>query len=147
MVRRPGDAIRSIVNLFARLGRDEYGTQEEAAVYYIERLAALEGLGRRFPERRRTGLTHEALLRDPDGALAAISQVLNVDPPLANHYVSLAASRVGGGGDPLQSGRYSRIEPGLSGAALGDAALDLPNAIVEEACERYRRLRILFGEE
>lgn len=148
VVRRPAEAIRSIVNLYAKLGRDEYRTQEEAAAYYVERLTALEALWHRFPAPQRTGLTHEALLRDPDGALAAISSRIGIDPPLENRYVSLAASRRGGGGDPLQSGQHSRIEPALSRTACSDELLpDVPAGLVREAEGRFRHLSALFGEE
>ncbi|MCJ2186817.1 sulfotransferase family protein [Novosphingobium beihaiensis] len=145
VVRRPDEAIRSIVNLYAQLGRDEYRTQEEAAAYYIERLTALEGLWHRFPAHRRTGLTHEALVRDPDAALAAISARIGFDPPLENRYASMAASRRKGGGDPLQSGRYSRIEPALSRPA--GPALDLPEAAVRQANGLYQGLSALFAAD
>ncbi|MCJ2178943.1 sulfotransferase family protein [Novosphingobium album (ex Hu et al. 2023)] len=148
VVRRPTDAIRSIVNLYTRLGRVEYRTQEEAAGYYVERLAALEALWHRFPARRRSGLTHEALLCDPDGTLAAISRRIGINPPLENHYVSLAASRHGGGGDPLQSGRHSRIESALSRAAGGDGPLSGVSAsLISEAYDRFQRLSTLFDDD
>ena len=147
VVRRPGDTVRSIVRLFERVGRDEYRTQMDAALYYIERLAALEALWHRFPVSRRIGLTHEQLLRDPGAALAAISARLDFVPPLENRYVSLAASRRGGGGDPLESGRHSRIEPSLSAFAGDDFPLGIPAATAREAQERYRRLSLLFSGE
>ncbi|SFF87004.1 hypothetical protein SAMN05518801_102335 [Novosphingobium sp. CF614] len=147
VVRRPGDAIHSIVRLFAGLDRGEYATQAEAGAYYVERLAALESLWHKFPARRRIGLTHEALVREPDRALAAISARLGFLPPLENRYVSLAASRRGGGGDPLVSGRHTRIDPALSGPARDDAPLDLPAGLADAARERYRRLAALFEDD
>ena len=143
LVRRPGDAIRSIASLFA--GRDEYATPAAAAAYYIERLGALAALWHGFPPERRIGLTHEALLSDPDRALAAISARLGFAPPLENRYSSLAASRRGGGGDPLVSGRHARIEPALSAPFRADSPLELAPDVAEAAWEAYRRVCALFA--
>lgn len=142
LVRRPGDAIRSIANLFA--GREEYATPAQAAAYYLERLEALAALWERFPPERRIGLTHEALMRDPDAALAAISRRLDITPPLENRYVSLAASRRGGGGDPLVSGRHARIDPALSDPFRIDSPLDLPAEVCARLREAYEGLARAF---
>jgi hypothetical protein len=144
MVRRPGDAISSIVKLFAGLGRDEYATDEAAARYYIDRLHALESLWGRFPAECRMGITHEALLLDPDGELAKLSARLYFDPPLANRYVSLAASRKGGGGDPVVSGLHDRIESKLAKYGRDDARPAVPACLMADAWEGYRRLCALF---
>ncbi|WP_231568209.1 sulfotransferase family protein [Novosphingobium malaysiense] len=146
MVRRPGDAIRSIVKLFRRVGKNEYRTQEAAAAYYVERLAALETLWRRFPPDRRIGLTHKALLRDPARQLAAISARLKLVPPLVNRYDSPPASRQGGGGDPLTSGRYARIEPRLHDPHA-DAPLEIPPELAAQCEDRYLRLCDLYSED
>lgn len=147
IVRRPGDAIASIVRLFAGLDRREYETQEEAAAYYIERLSALEALWHRFPASGRIGLTHETLMQDPDGTLAAISRRLDFVPPLENRYVSFAASRRGGGGDPLVSGLHTRIEPVFSSLVRDDAPLDLPADLAGRAQDIYRRLCETFLQD
>lgn len=147
MVRRPGDAIASIVRLFAGLNRREYETQEEAAVYYLERLTALETLWGQFPAQRRIGLTHDMLVQDPDRALAAISHRFGFAPPLENRYVSLAASRWGGGGDPLVSGRHTRIEPQLFGLTHEDAPLDIPADLADRVCNIYQRLGAAFRQD
>ncbi|MCT2398906.1 sulfotransferase family protein [Novosphingobium mangrovi (ex Huang et al. 2023)] len=147
VVRRPGDAIGSIVRLFAGLKKNEYGTREEAAGYYVERLAMLEALWHGFPARRRIGLTHEALMGDPAHALECISERLGFVPPLKNIYTSPAASRRGGGGDPLVSGRHTRIDPALSGAPREDLRLELRADLLNEAQDRYRRLSNLFLED
>ncbi|GAM05783.1 sulfotransferase [Novosphingobium sp. MBES04] len=147
LVREPFASVRSIVDLFARLGRDEYRTHEEAASYYIGRLAALAEMWPRFEAARRIGLTHEALLRDPDAVLAAISTRLGITPPLVNAYRSKAASRRGGGGDPLVSGRHSRIEPGLPGRPVDPSDLDLSPATCVQLQESYAALAALFGRD
>ena len=144
IVRRPEQAIASIVRLFTRLDRKEYETASEAAQYYVERLAALEGMWHRFPGFRRIGLTHEALLQDPDRALSAVSGRFGFSPPLENRYVSPPASRRGGGGDPLVSGRHTRIESRLAHPIQKNPVLDLPADLASEAEERYRRLSTLF---
>lgn len=145
LVRRPGDAIRSISSLFA--GRREYATLAEAADYYVERVEALQTLWPRFPPERRIGLTHEALLTDPERALAAISARLGFSPPLENRYVSLSASRRGGGGDPLVSGRHARIEPALSIPFRADSRLELPEDVMARASDAYRGLAALFAHD
>lgn len=145
MVRRPGDAICSIVKLFAGIGRGEYATGDAAAQYYIERLLALEQLWKRFPKDHRVGVTHEALLFDPEGELARLSDSLNFVPPLENRYVSLAASRKGGGGDPIVSGFHNRIESTLAAHGREDALPEVSPHLLTEACARYSRLRALFS--
>lgn len=124
VARDPGPAIRSIRQLYAELGRDEYGTDTEAATYYAERVEALADLWHRFPADRRAGTTHAALLAAPETGLAQLSQRLKIDPPLENRYESPAASRGGGAGDPTASGRFTRIEPRPPDAARDAAALD-----------------------
>ncbi|WP_325414452.1 sulfotransferase [Sphingobium sp.] len=140
MVRRPGDAICSIVRLFSTLGRDEYASEQEAAIYYVERLKALAALWDRFPPHRRVGITHEALMGAPDTALGKISAGLNLAPALENRYVSLAASRRGGGGDPIASGRYNCIQVLLDKSRRPDANPDIPSVLMADACARYERL-------
>ena len=147
LVRRPGDAIHSIVRLFAGLGRAEYQTYEEATQYYVERVTALAALWDRFSGQRRIGFTHETLLASPDRALAAISRQLSFCPPLENRYVSLAASRRGGGGDPLQSGNHTRIQSDPSATGVPDRPLDAPAALVEQAEDAYTKMKSRFAAE
>lgn len=113
MLREPGPAIHSTTKLFVDLGRDEYLSHVDAAEYYVERVTALQTLWDRFPQENRIGLTHRGLLRNLDHGLASISDQLGFAPALVNRYVSLAASRNSGGGDPTRSGWYNRIEPAL----------------------------------
>lgn len=126
IVRSPGAAIKSIRALYDGLVRDEYGTDSLAAEYYLSRLEAMSVSWGKFAPDRRVGLTHAALLDDPDAALARISQQLAITPILENRYASLSASRTGGGGDPTTSGRYTKIEP-RKGSPLDDPinALDI----------------------
>jgi len=144
VVRRPGDAIRSIVDLYARLGRDEYATHEHAAVYYVERLQALKAMWPRFADHRRIGLTHEGLVACPDRVLADISARLDFRPPLANHYVSPAASRIGGGGDPLVSARHDHIVADRTIADQADATIEASVELTEQANALYREMIASF---
>ncbi|MCJ2183524.1 sulfotransferase [Novosphingobium sp. 1949] len=146
VVRQPEATIPSIVRLFAKLGRNEYRTQAEAADYYIERVGALAAMWHRFPAERRIGLTHGALLADPDAQLARISRALAIDPPLENTYRSHAASRRGGGGDPYVSARHSRIEPSLEPVAANAPPLDLPPATADEARRVFEQVAALFQQ-
>lgn len=144
LVRGPGESIRSIVDLFTRLGRRAYDTPQKAALYYAERLETLATLWRRFPSERRVGITHGSLLRNPDDTLQYISAQLRLEPALENRYASLAASRRGGGGDPLASGLYSKIEPRLPQQTANDDALDLPAELWARAQCAHERLTDLF---
>ena len=144
LVRTPTDSISSIVKLFAQIGKAEYQTHEEAAEYYVDRLAMLEQHWHRFAANRRIGLLHEQLIRDPDQALDAISARLGISPPLENRYVSSAASRRGGGGDPLVSGKYNRIEPAEPRPPLPQDSLEISSTLMEQAQKRYEALKLLF---
>lgn len=144
VVRRPGDAVRSIVDLYAKLGRDEYATHEQATVYYIARLQALRAMWARFAAERRIGITHEGLVASPDKILADISARLGFQPPLANHYVSPAASRLGGGGDPLVSAKHDRIIADSTVAQRPDAVIDSSAELLMEANRIYRDMVHLF---
>ncbi|MBY6005203.1 sulfotransferase [Salipiger bermudensis] len=142
VARRPAASIRSICKLYRDLGRDgEYPDHEAAAIYYLERLHAMHLLWDRFAPERRFGITHAALLADPEAALAALGTQLALSPPLENRYESHAASRKGGGGDPFASGKYTRIEA-RADAPEADAALELDispdlRAKVEAAYARF----------
>jgi hypothetical protein len=138
VLRPPGAAVRSIRTLYNQLGRDEYGTDTAATVYYIERVQAMACQWARFDPARRVGLTSAGLLSDPDTALARISDRLTLRPPLENRYDSNAQACKGGAGDPLVSGRYNRIEPSTAASApdLLDA-LEVPDAMRREAAAAH----------
>ena len=145
MLREPEPAIRSITKLFTDLGRNEYLTHEAAALYYVERVDALGRLWDRFPEARRIGLTHSGLLADPDRILAGISDTLGFDPPLVNSYASPKASRHGGGGDPTESGKHSRVETALKRPAGPIEGLGISAELAAKALESYANLRARFA--
>ncbi len=147
MLREPEPAIRSIFKLYRDLGRSEYGTHALAADYYIERVTAMAALWARFAPGQRFGLTHADLLSDPEGLLATMSDALRFDPPLRNSYQSLAASRVGGGGDPMVSGQHNRIEPGLLKPAGDLGNLDLAAGQAESAICAFEAMARLIARQ
>ena len=147
MLREPEPAIRSITKLFTDLGRDEYRTHEAAGKYYVERVDALGSLWDRFPADRRIGLTHSGLLADPDRVLASISETLKFEPPLVNRYASPKASRHGGGGDPMESGKHDRIEPALKRTAGAIEDLNMTAELAAKALDSYGKLRARFAAE
>ena len=141
VLREPEPTIRSICNLYEKIGRAEFRSKEAAAHYYVARVEALAGLWDRFPADRRIGMTHKGLMHDPERALAAISHHLGFAPPLANRYESRAASRKGGGGDPLVSGRHERIEPALLRPSRPVETLSIPAELAHAAEARFDELR------
>lgn len=147
VVRHPEEAIASIVRLFERLGRGDYASPEQAAAYYVDRLAMMETLWGRFPARARIGLSHAQLVGDPDRALSAISRRLGLHPPLLNQYQSLAASCRAGGGDPLESSRHSRIEPRLRTDYADPRLWQVETPLFREARQRFERMEALFDQD
>ncbi|EHJ61754.1 sulfotransferase family protein [Novosphingobium pentaromativorans] len=144
IARRPDEAIASIADLFTRLGRKAYDTPQKAAVYYAERIEALSDLWMRFPAHRRIGIRHDQLMRTPNEALERISRHLHFSPALRNEYISTAASRERGGGDPLVSGRHNRIEPNLLRRKVNLSCADLPAHLRARVDEAYRHLTAQF---
>jgi hypothetical protein len=110
LVRQPGPSIASIQKLAAQTGMQETSTAEGAAVYYIERLERLARLWDTFPSHNRMGMAAERLLEKPDQRVPEVGDWLNLSPPLVNEYKSHKATQIGGGGDPTQSTKHTRIE-------------------------------------
>ena len=66
---------------------------------------------------------------------------------MSNHYESKAASRRGGGGDPTQSGKHSRIETTLLRPAGSLAGLDLPAALAARVEAAHAALQARFAAD
>jgi len=147
MLREPEPTIRSIVQLFTDLDRGEYRTNALAAEYYVERVSALIRLWDRFAAERRFGITHGGLLQEPGRMLDAISDRLGFEPALENRYSSPAASRRGGGGDPMQSGKHSSIQPALLRPARPLEGLELPPELARQAQSAYAELHGRFAAD
>ena len=147
VARQPAEAVPSITALYKRLGRTEYGTDEQSARYYVERLRALARLWQGFPPERRLGLTHSDLIREPEQQLARISGRLGFSPPLKNAYVSPAASRRGGAGDPVMSGKFNRIERQDPSAVSQKPGPDIAPGLLAEAEQAYAEfLDLISGQ-
>ncbi len=140
VARRPVPTTRLIRKLYTVLERDECWTDRTAAEYYIERFGTLVDHWGQFDANRRVGLTFDALIADPDVALAMISSRLGLEPPLENRYESPPTSLLAGAGDPIAAGRYTRIEPRATDPSTeNDASLDLPARLLRAAEEAYAR--------
>lgn len=140
VAREPGPAIQSIRNLYAGLDRREYGTDEEAALYYVQRMGTMMYHWTRFHESRRIALTHAQLVEQPEAMLVRISDRLAIRPALQNHYHSPAASQKGGGGDPTASGSFTRIEARSTDPVMAERkldALDVPPDLARQARAAY----------
>ena len=147
VIREPEPSIRSICNLYEKLGYGKMRQPEAAAEYYLERLRTLSSTWEQFAADRRFGMTHRGLLGNPDLALAQLSENLAFDPPLSNSYQSTAASRAGGGGDPLVSGQHTRIESTLLVAPRPIEELGLPVLLASAAQEEFLRLRDRIAQQ
>lgn len=147
LVREPVATVLSIRTLFARLGSPEYASDAAAADYYEERLGRLTTLWNAFAPERRIGLSHAGLTADPDRALAQISAMLALDPPLANRYERAGKTLTHGAGDPLSSHRFGAIVPAERTTSLAGAAraLDLPPARIEQLQARFAETCQRFG--
>ena len=111
IARAPRPSILSIQKLAETTAMKEYLGAEAAATYYEQRLQTLIAHWHRFPQTQRFGLTAEQLFDDPDGQIAKLADWIKLTPQLENQYVSHKATQVGGGGDPTQSAKFTRIEP------------------------------------
>lgn len=144
IVREPLATIESIRRLFEFVDGDEYPDDVAAAEYYLERIDHLIGLWGRFPERHRVAFRAEEVLGDPDRVLERLTGFLELSQPLVNNYTSSKASLRPGAGDPLTSGRHSRIQPTrLKPPELVDVAL--PNETVEAVRAAHGRVLAVFG--
>ncbi len=133
MIREPGETIRSIRKLFTTIGSGEYASDEDAAVYYEDRLTALNAMWRRFPANRKTGLTYEEMTAAPDAVLTRISSLLSLKRPLENRYSRPDKRMLHGAGDPLSSHKFDTIMPRIQSTveAGGLVPLDLVPGRIE----------------
>lgn len=146
MVRSPAGTIRSIRKLYATIGSHEYGTDEEAAAYYAERLRAMLELWGRFAATHRTGVSHDALTSDPDGQLSRIGHQLGLNPPLMNEYRRPSQITEAGVGDPLSSHKFDRIVAASRATTVAEQpTLDLPPGRIGELDSLYARCVATFA--
>lgn len=158
LVRSPTETIRSIRHLFTAIGSDEYPTDAAVADYYEERLTRLCASWPRFAAGQRIGLSFTELTSAPELALARISSVLDLSPPLANRYDRLEKAVIPGAGDPLSSHKFNAIvqqdQTSTSDRAapplqLCSARCSILEALYREACGlfAYDRARGANGDQ
>lgn len=111
IARAPRPTILSVQKLAQTTEMKEYLGAEAAASYYEQRLRTLAAHWSNFPSNQRFGLTAEQLFDDPDGQIARLAKWINLSPRIENQYVSHKATQIGGGGDPTQSAKFTKIEP------------------------------------
>lgn len=147
LIRAPSETIRSIRHLFAAIGSDEYPTDAAVADYYEERLTRLCASWTRFSAGQRIGLSFAELTGAPELALARISSVLDLSPPLANRYDRLDRAVIPGVGDPLSSHKFNAIVRTDQASKTPGAArpLQLAAARKSDLEELYREACRLFA--
>jgi len=146
MVRSPAESVRSIRKLYAAIGSRQYGSDDAAADYYVERLEAMLFLWSRFAPERRVGVSHGALTSDPDAELERLSRQLGLNPPLINSYRAPGVIAEPGVGDPLSSHKFDRIVAASKATSVLDQApvLALTKARFGELEALYARCRTTF---
>ena len=145
LVRRPADALPSIVSMARHLGYDEWTDNAGATAYYVRRLAGLERLGL-LCRRPALALRAEDLLEDTTATLDAIAQFLHLREPLSTSYSTFPETGVAARGDfseVLKSGK-------IHDAPARTLPTPIPTELLAEAEASYAAclatLTRLFGE-
>jgi hypothetical protein len=125
LLREPRRTIQSLVHQLD-------STLDDAFTYYHERLASLERYARVFP--RAVFLAYEDLVGDPERTLAALTDFLELTPPLTPEYRLQPLHDVKGVGDRSEAIRSGRVL-----ANPRELAVELPEDRVAEAEEAWRR--------
>lgn len=141
MVREPVDTIYSIRRLFSTLGSSEYSTDAVAADYYVERVNSLLAIWEQFPSKRRIGLSYAQLTTEPEIKISSVSLMLDLIPPLTNHYTPPRNKLGHGAGDPLASHKYDKIVPATQPTASRKdcTPLELPERQLAILADLYAR--------
>ncbi|MEP1765205.1 MAG: sulfotransferase [Sulfitobacter sp.] len=139
LVRHPSPSILSIQKLAEKTGMETVSTPEGAALYYAERLERLAVLWDSFRAENRLGLSAEHLLENPDERVPEIGEWLGLRPSLENAYKSHKATQKGGGGDPTQSAKHTRIEARPMPATLAPI-IGVPDALAEKCFTAHEAL-------
>ncbi len=144
-LREPEATLRSIVDLFSNKPRKSaYASPEQAALYYIERLAWLDAFCQ-TTERDYLYFDSEAFVNAPRRLLPALSQWLELKAPLSERYQRFSQTgqaRKGDSSPHIHAGKIDRIRP-------GHADIRIPPALLQAAQAVYRacRLRIIDGAQ
>lgn len=147
LIREPHESILSIRKLFAALHSDEYADDESAADYYEKRLMQLALLWERFPIRHRIGISYSNMTENPDSVLQLVSSILDLNPPLTNHYNRPETMMARGAGDPLSSHKFNGIVASSQSSTLTGSLrqLDLRTGRTVELEQLYRAVCGLFS--
>lgn len=147
LVRRPAETLSSILRMNERLpDMTLYPGEEGATAYYVDRLAALERLGRQR-EGQAFVLRAERLVDQPDATLQRLRRFLRLETPIETSYSTFPLTGVPGTGDFSDAIRQGRIRP----AEPPSAGLELRSDLLEAAEHAYATclatLEGLFGVE
>lgn len=133
----PERTIKSIVDLFAQKEiEDPYASPLEAANYYIARVQALADFSR-TANQPYYYFDAELLQRTPESLLPRLSDWLELDTPLAEHYQVFSQTgkaRKGDSSGRIHSGRIDRTPTDRSHIAI-------PENVLGRAREVYRECR------
>ncbi len=142
-IMAPGQTIRSIVDLFSRKETVHPLASPEAATdYYIERVRTLVDFCRRYPQRYYY-YDAEMFQAEPGILLAALSQWLQLDEPLTEHYQLFSQTGKARKGDSskfIHSGRIDR-------KPIDYSHVRIPAALLEKATEVYQTGRRVMREQ
>ena len=141
LLRRPGAALASLRALHTRTGVAEGASDAAALRYYTDRVTRLAALWESWPAPRRLGLTSEALMADPDAALARIGGWLGL--ALENAYIAPPAAGAEGAGDP---GSLATRRIALRAPDPLPLPRDLPEALRQAAEDAHARLAALIRD-
>jgi hypothetical protein len=137
-LRPPEPTLKSIVSLFARKDSgDPYADPVGAAIYYIERLHALDAFGREHP-RRFFYFDAELIRTDTGRVLSELRQWLQLRSPLVERYLSFSRTGVTDAGDSspaIAAGHVIRAENTYPGIVLDADSLQQAQAAYQD-CRR-----------
>lgn len=147
LVREPHESILSIRKLFASLDSQEYDSDESAADYYESRVTQLLQLWEQFPIQNRIGTSYNNMTENPDLVLQQVSSMVELAPPLANHYDRPGSVMARGAGDPLSSHKFNGIVASSRSSTLAGSLreLEIPASRTSELNQLYRSACDLFS--
>lgn len=136
-LRKPEQAIKSIINLFAQKNIDHlYSYPAKAAKYYTERLETLAEFSQHHPQRYYY-FDAELIRTDTDNTLKKLTEWLHLDSPLTAQYQRFAKTGVAGAGDSsaaISSGKVIKQATEYTGIML-------ENSLLQQAELAYRECR------
>ncbi len=136
-LRQPEQTIKSIVDLFANKdAAASYASPMEATRYYIERLEWLADFSRSH-DLAYDYYDAELMQRSPDILLPVLSDWLELETPLREHYQLFSQSGVARKGDSsknIMSGKIAKTR-------IDYSHIRIPHRVLERALAAYRECR------